>query len=453
MNFTNHNNKRFSDNFNNKKNSMKKLSKFKKLSLNFVHSAKLLTDDSPSMLQDSLKTLNQSLTSSNFYLPTKTRIYYPFNTISNKNYNSTSRSHFKKTRSINSSTNINRSSNYLKTQYYVKNKYIHKKILLKENTSHIFYKKHNFIQKKCKKHSNETIKFFCIDCNKNLCNLCIDKNLFLNAHLNHRILNYDKYYEMKIPKILKEFQLKFDEMELYTKKCQKYIEMFNKEKEIVLKEIETQKNNFIIQFNNNIIKIKQMIENINDYKEKLIKEKSKVEDFIKNLTRDKVKELNDSVYKNFNNNIFGLENCKQPYYQKDINNLISLSINIRFQSYHTMIIKLNRNNLETNNEEIFDFKLKNYDFRASFKIQHRKDWNPESAVIYFSIPKDNNKIYRTLNGYFIIEKYQKDIETYILNQNENESFLFLSKDIPWKNFYSNEDNITIMAIFYEGFLS
>lgn len=305
--------------------------------------------------------------------------------------------------------------------------------------------------KTCYKHQGEVLRYYCVDCEKAYCDRCFNCNTERESgHKNHRLIDYLDYHELKLTYLQKEIKNKKDDMDYYIKRCEKYIESYEAEKKIVLEQINNLKNNYISRINNYITQIKEMMTTMKNYKDNIINKENLIKNFLTDLSREKLNKFENirDLKKKF------FINKNQPYNIKDINNIIKIrEFKIFFKTFHTYVIKLSRQTLDSPKELLIEIKLRDidseYENNATFKIQHRRDWKPESAVIYFSLPKNKNKFSRNLKGYFLLRKYSGETESFNLTLKENKSFLFLSNDIPWDKFYYDNDNISIKATFFD----
>jgi len=401
------------------------------------------TLDSPSNLQDTIKTFGDSST---FNTSKQFQINNPINTITKlkKHYSKTSRK-FRYYNIFDTDNNDIIGNNSDKNISLVENEKIYNKT---QNYTHMYKK-----SKLCKFHHEEKICYFCIDCQRYFCNKCLLNYQYMNKHKNHRIVNYLRYVQLKLPKLKKELKNKYNDIEWYISRCNKYIENYETEKKLFLEQMDSLKQNYINQINEYINKIRQMITMMNKYKSDILMKEEEIDKFFKfELFRDKINQI-ENITELKNKFEF---NKSEPFTQKNINNIItSLKFKIEFKSFHTDLIKLSKKRLESSDETIYEYKLnlnKNYfenNDESSFKIQHRRDWNPESVVVYFSLPKCEEKYYRNVKGFFLFRKYSGDTQIYSLNKKENNYFIFLSRDIPWKRFFSGDDFVFIKGMFFD----
>lgn len=401
------------------------------------------TLDSPSNLQDTIKTFGDSST---FNTSKQFQINNPINTINKlkEHYSKTSRK-FRYYNIFDTDNNDIIGNNSDKNISLVENEKIYNKT---QNYTHMYKK-----SKLCKFHHEEKICYFCIDCQRYFCNKCLLNYQYMNKHKNHRIVNYLRYVQLKLPKLKKELKNKYNDIEWYISRCNKYIENYETEKKLFLEQMDSLKQNYINQINEYINKIRQMITMMNKYKSDILMKEEEIDKFFKfELFRDKINQI-ENITELKNKFEF---NKSEPFTQKNINNIItSLKFKIEFKSFHTDLIKLSKKRLESSDETIYEYKLnlnKNYfenNDESSFKIQHRRDWNPESVVVYFSLPKCEEKYYRNVKGFFLFRKYSGDTQIYSLNKKENNYFIFLSRDIPWKRFFSGDDFVFIKGMFFD----
>jgi len=401
------------------------------------------TLDSPSNLQDTIKTFGDSST---FNTSKQFQINNPINTITKlkEHYSKTSRK-FRYYNIFDTDNNDIIGNNTDKNISLVENEKIYNKT---QNYTHM-----NKQSKLCKFHHEEKICYFCIDCQRYFCNKCLLNYQYMNKHKNHRIVNYLRYVQLKLPKLKKELKNKYNNIEWYISRCNKYIENYETEKKLFLEQIDSLKQIYINQINEYINKIRQMITMMNKYKSDILMKEEEIDKFFKfELFRDKINQI-ENITELKNKFEF---NKSEPFTQKNINNIItSLKFKIEFKSFHTDLIKLSKKRLESSDETIYEYKLnlnKNYfesNDESSFKIQHRRDWNPESVVVYFSLPKCEEKYYRNVKGFFLFRKYSGDTQIYSLNKKENNYFIFLSRDIPWKRFFSGDDFVFIKGMFFD----
>lgn len=402
------------------------------------------TLDSPSNLQDTIKTFGDSST---FNTSKQFQISNPINTI-----NKLKKHYYSKTsRKFHYYNIFDTDDNGITDNNTDKNISLVEKEKIYNNTQN--YTAMNKQCKLCIFHHEEKICYFCIDCQRYFCNKCLLNYQYMNKHKSHRIVNYIRYVQLKLPKLKKELKNEYNDIEWYISRCNKYIENYETEKKLFLEQIDILKQNYINQINEYINKIRQMITLMNKHKKDILMKEEEIDKFLKfELFRDKINQIeNITELKNkfaFNKSV--------PFTQKDINSIItSLKFRIEFKSFHTDLIKLSKKRLESNDETIYEFKLnlnKNYfdtNDESSFKIQHRRDWNPESVVVYFSLPKCEEKYYRNVKGFFLFRKYSGDTQIYSLNKKENNYFIFLSRDIPWKRFFSGDDFVFIKGMFFD----
>ena len=402
------------------------------------------TLDSPSNLQDTIKTFGESST---FNTSKPFQIGNPINNINKlkKHYYTKTSRKFRYYNIFDIDNNDITENTTDKNISLVENDKIYNK-----TQNYTYMNKKN---KLCKFHHEEKICYFCIDCQRYFCNKCLLNHQYMNKHKNHRIVNYLRYIQLKLPKLKKDLKNRYNDIEWYIGRCNKYIENYETEKKLFLEQIDLIKKNYINQINEYINKIKQMIILMNKHKNDILMKEEEIDTFLKyELFRDKINQI-ENVTELKNKFAF---NKSEPFTQKDINNIItSLKFRIEFKSFHTDLIKLSKKRLESSDETVYEFKLNlnnNYfdcNDESSFKIQHRRDWNPESVVVYFSLPKCEEKYCRNVKGFFLFRKYSGDTQIYSLNKKENNYFIFLSRDIPWKRFFSGDDFVFIKGMFFD----
>ena len=241
------------------------------------------TLDSPSNLQDTIKTFGDSST---FNTSKQFQISNPINTIHKLKehyYSKTSRK-FHYYNIFDTDDNGITDNNSDKNISLVEKEKIYNNT---QNYTHV-----NKQSKLCKFHHNEKISYFCIDCQRYFCNRCILNYQYMNKHKSHRIVNYLRYVQLKLPKIKKELKNKYYDIEWYISRCNKYIENYETEKKLFLEQIDMLKQNYINQINEYINKIRQMITLMNKHKSDILMKQEEIDKFLKfELFRDKLNQI------------------------------------------------------------------------------------------------------------------------------------------------------------------
>ena len=207
------------------------------------------------------------------------------------------------------------------------------------NIHDVFNKNHTLSQKgvrpklKCKLHTNEFTKFYCLQCNEEICPFCLTK---IGKHSEHKTIHLEKLENLG-EEI--KFKLKFKTYE----DCIENLENI-REKNI------NEKNKKIEEFQ---LKIKNLIENIKLIEEKYIKEINEKIDYLNNVI-DVMKES----YK-----YFYLMLSKEKKLYTDITFLSSISEIENIKSFY-----LNYDEISEANKIIDKFGLNNK-FYYSYEIK------------------------------------------------------------------------------------
>ena len=108
----------------------------------------------------------------------------------------------------------------------------------------------------CKKHYDQPLFYYCLDCNQAYCRTCF---VFFgeekDKHNNHSIIKYEKYKSLnfdKIKKIAHNLDSKYEEIVAYIKRCEALRNCYEYERNLVQTHIKKLMDNFNLKMDENI---------------------------------------------------------------------------------------------------------------------------------------------------------------------------------------------------------
>ena len=189
----------------------------------------------------------------------------------------------------------------------------------------------------CEKHPEQPLTYYCVNCDKAYCDTCF---VFFgnekNNHIDHKIIEFEKYKKFKFSEIFKESENldeKSEEINAYINRCKAMINCYEFEKKVVGKYLKLLIDNFNEQINENIKILNDLINNYNNY---LIQIK-KVQNDIQKYYAYKINDIENDNNKLLTE-ITKINNIKY-YTSKEIDSYSNLSTKIFFNVYQTDLKK------------------------------------------------------------------------------------------------------------------
>ena len=311
-------------------------------------------------------------------------------------------------------------------------------IYLKQENENSDNEKNDF----CEKHPDQPLYYYCINCAKAYCRTCFvffgDEK---DKHINHQILEYEKYKNMNVPDIIKNSdKLKdiYEELSAYIKRCEALKDCYEFEK----RSFETQIKNLMNNFNNKMDENIKLLDNtINAYKNYLTQ--------IENCQND-IKKYYNTKMTNYKKNTFeenlieNLENIKNIKYlnSKEIDNFSDLSNKIILKTFQS---KLKKYEVKQN---YFHFKttLEN----SKYQLAITQKGNEVQIYIYYPEINQTDKKYEIVFPFVFLRRKNKNWESFQLSETlaykGNNYFI---KRFTASNFCTVNSYFKIKGILYE----
>ena len=196
----------------------------------------------------------------------------------------------------------------------------------------------------CLNHSSRELKYYCIQCDKEYCEICYE-----NHFDNHNIIHYSNinYIEFKKLLLIKNFNKeKGNLLQNNLDNCEQNIKSYNSEKNLIIKEFNKIMNNYINDIELKIEEIKTIVEDIKKKQETIKNNNSLINQYLElyyklNNEKKNIK-LND--YEEFIKNNYSINNMDNLLEKQKINNKKNYLILNYFSSQLIDNISLNNNN-------------------------------------------------------------------------------------------------------------
>ena len=286
---------------------------------------------------------------------------------------------------------------------------------------------------RCLNKNNKLLEFFCLDCQKYVCNVC--KNDIISPHLKHRILNSNKLVLSLIDNIIK-MNLKNKTSDEFEKYCNKFSQIFE--------------NLIENNFNQTIDKLDKLIDSAKELKNDYIRQYKAelgiyletfrfIKLFYLNYYEDKANEIkiiepvksNVRVLKYLNNISYELKDIKLEnlsFFDEEISTLITKFDDLKIMDDNKKLIK---------GEFIFE-KIKKGFKMGEICLAHDKFIN---GLI---VTKNNNKIVTASFDYYMKVWEPEKIDEAI--QKEKEKIMNLYGLKNGKILASKDNNILIFEL-------
>ena len=198
----------------------------------------------------------------------------------------------------------------------------------------------------CLIHSSEELKYYCIQCDKEFCEICYE-----NHFDNHNIIHYSNinYLEFKQLLLIKNYiKEKNNLLQDYVENCEQNIKSYNSEKVLIIKEFNKIINNYINDIELKIEEIKIIIEEVKKKQDKIKNNNNLINQYLElyyklnNENQNKNIKLND--YEEFIKNNNSINNMDNLFEKQKINNKKNYLILNYFSSQLIDNISLRNNN-------------------------------------------------------------------------------------------------------------
>jgi len=285
----------------------------------------------------------------------------------------------------------------------------------------------------CPNHFNESIYYYCLDCDRGYCKTCF---VFFgkekDKHVNHNIILYEQYKKLKMSN-LKKYEETIDEkikdINDKVKLCESYKELYEFERNKGNKFIEDLKIEFNRQINDNIRIIDNQIKLLKNFILKYDKYKSELSNFYSNFSNKKINKENS-------NNFFGAKKISFEliddlssitseiiYSKKDIDKLFELSKEIHVKTYQSKICEFKHDNILLTQM----IKLEDSPYELIINKYQGKE-----VLINLVIPKDKITFGHNFTPFIFVKKKESEVKSYELKEeNEDENFIYFKYKIPW----------------------
>ena len=196
----------------------------------------------------------------------------------------------------------------------------------------------------CLNHNSKELKYYCIQCDKEYCDICYE-----NHFGDHKIIHYTNvnYLELKQLLLIKNsIKEKNYLLQDYIDNCEQNIKSYNSEKDLIIKEFNKIINNYINDIELKIEEIKNIVEEIKkkqdtfNYNNNLINQY--LELYYKSNSENKNIKMNE--YEEFIKNNYSINNMDNLLEKQKINNKKNYLILNYFSSQLIDNISLNNNN-------------------------------------------------------------------------------------------------------------
>ena len=279
----------------------------------------------------------------------------------------------------------------------------------------------------CPEHKNEMLYYYCLDCGKPYCKTCF---VFFGAekdkHIGHRIIEYEKYKNMSIPLLKKNYEKlesNIQHVEENIKRCLAFKQSYEHERKVGNNFLKNLQNEFNKQIDDIISIIDNQISRLKDYIDEYNKYKIEVENFY-----GVIKNKKNSTDKSCESLIIKLTKINQRKFfsSKDIEKLNELSKRMYVNTYQSKIGEFNHENIFLSK----GLKMGSSPYELVIDNKQRNE-----AQISLIIPKEKTQINHSYQAFIFIRQKGECIQTYDLDEyKEDDNFYYLKKKIPWDYF-------------------
>ena len=298
----------------------------------------------------------------------------------------------------------------------------------------------------CPNHPNESLYYYCLDCNRGYCQTCFvffgDEK---DRHLNHNIIEYEQYKNLNFTS-LKSYEDKINSYINKTqeniKKCLSFKRAYEFERTEGNKIIENLKKEFNRNIDDNLRVIDAQINKLKNYIENYQKYKIELNNYyvkLSNVSENKTNIYNcQKISQQLINKLSSLTS-KKFYSNKDIDKLMDLSKGFQVKTY---LSKLGEFNHET---RFLSKNLKMGDSPYQLIIDNKKR---NEINISLLLPKNKITFAHNFIPFVFIRKKGSEINAYELEESkEDNNYFYYKKTIPWD--YSGESIFKIRGILYD----
>ena len=290
------------------------------------------------------------------------------------------------------------------------------------------------IEQKCNIHPKNTVFFFCLDCQKQMCPTCEEE---MKNHNNHHLINYERYMSL-----FKIFQDNYQSLKnIINEKENDIKEYIN-----LILFFDQQKNAFTTFFNDFIAKIDDIYSKYQEKLNTIIEESKqtivKLRDFMKNLKID----ISSRFKKEYN----------------DVENFDALEAEIKDKIGKLEIKEINKKEIldiknKYTNNNIYELSKKEIittlNKKKLFDNCHLNNKIDEKGNYSFGIELSEDKT--TIKTYLDIDKYidnKKNESCYIafIEYGKKKKIIYLEPTEVIDNKYSFENTLPIEKIFKEN---
>ena len=316
--------------------------------------------------------------------------------------------------------------NYNRDVVVEKNNIIRKNLSIREYDNKI---KSNNIEKNkiennnkdfCLNHSSRELKYYCIQCDKEYCEICYENHFY-----NHNIIHYSNinYIEFKQLLLIKNsIKEKNNLLQDYIDNCEQYIKSYNAEKVLIIKEFNRIINNYINNIEMKIEEIKTIIEDIRKKQNTIKNNNSLINQYLElyyKLNKEN-KNIKLNNYEEFIKNNYSINSKNNLLEKHKFNNKNNYLILNYYSSQLIDNISLNNNN---NNNILFVSKL-------SFNIDNFNNFINDTYS-QLQLPITNNIVNKIDDDYSnLIELENFLFNNYSYDKNIDYNFFFIKK---WKD--------------------
>ena len=301
----------------------------------------------------------------------------------------------------------------------------------------------------CIKHPDQPLYYYCLNCSKAYCRTCF---VFFgeekDKHNNHNIIEYEKYKELNIPKIVKlsnNLEDKNEEVKAYIKRCEALKNCYEFEKALVQEHVKKLMDNFNSKIDENIKTLDNIIKNYKLFLNKIEKGQKEIEALYTKIDKSKLKEYQENLIEKL------LNITKIKYYNsKEVDGYSDLSKSMVLNFYQT---KLRKYEIKQNN---YHFKIPLDNSKYQLAVTQREA--EVQIYIYWPINKDKdiNNQEKEKNGllpFVFMRRKNRNWEYFQLSEfltfkNNN----YYIKRFPTDNFCSINSYFKIKGLLYETYI-
>ena len=299
----------------------------------------------------------------------------------------------------------------------------------------------------CPNHFNESIYYYCLDCDRGYCKTCF---VFFgkekDKHVNHNIILYEQYKKLKMSN-LKKYEETIDEkikdINDKVKLCESYKELYEFERNKGNKFIEDLKIEFNRQINDNLRIIDNQIKLLKSFISKYDKYKSELNNFYSKFSNKKIhKEISKNFFESQKKS-YQLINeltsitSEKIYYKKDIDKLFDLSKEIHVVTYQSKLYEFKHDNFFSNKI----IKLGDSPYKLVINNEQGRE-----IIVNIVIPKDKISFGHNFISFIFLKKKENEVKFHELKEEkEDDNFIYFQNKI-------SRDHFGLSNFIIKGFL-